>query len=155
MKQVEYVRVLCTRLLKRGDGIVEPERVIAQYWDDDGNLIGEVDPLVISDNKAVAHALQSWRPAENHSWTPQPPMAAEVDRQRRAEAAASTKLDLPDGTSSNHPPPSVATAPPGSPKITESGEIVTAGGVKIPPSEPQVKIDKHQAMREIGLSEME
>lgn len=44
-KLVEIIQVIKTRLTKRGSGQIEedPIRVVEQFWDTDGNLIGERD----------------------------------------------------------------------------------------------------------------
>ncbi len=45
MKEVEVLELIRTRLLRRGDGKADPIRIIEQYWDLEGNLIFEVDPV--------------------------------------------------------------------------------------------------------------
>ena len=47
MKEVEIIEVIVTRILRRGLGKDEkdPIRIITQYWDSEGNLIFEIDPL--------------------------------------------------------------------------------------------------------------
>lgn len=46
MDDVIVMRVIRTRLLTRGEGVVgDPIRVIEQYWDFDGHLLWEFDPF--------------------------------------------------------------------------------------------------------------
>ena len=46
MKDVYTIRVICTNLLRRGEGEdkSDPIRRITQYWTMDGFLLAEVDP---------------------------------------------------------------------------------------------------------------
>ena len=39
------IQVIVTKLLRRGDGVKTPIRIITQYWTLDGKLLAEVDPL--------------------------------------------------------------------------------------------------------------
>ena len=46
MDTVKVIEVVETALTRRGDGVEgSPIRVITQYWDRDGNLLAERDPL--------------------------------------------------------------------------------------------------------------
>lgn len=45
MKDVEVIQVIKTRLLSRGDGVKTYCRIIEQYWDMQGNLLWEIDPV--------------------------------------------------------------------------------------------------------------
>jgi hypothetical protein len=46
MKEVEVVKMIKTKLLRRGEGKMksDPIRIIEQYWDFEGNLLFEIDP---------------------------------------------------------------------------------------------------------------
>ena len=44
-KEVEILKLIRTRLLRRGDGKEDPIRIIEQYWDLEGNLIFEIDSI--------------------------------------------------------------------------------------------------------------
>lgn len=48
MDTVKLVHLIETTLLRRGDGVKEPIRVITQYWTLDGELVAEVDPLKLT-----------------------------------------------------------------------------------------------------------
>ncbi len=47
MDEVEVIQVIRTSLLRRGSGQSEdsPIRVIVQYWEMDGTLLCEIDPI--------------------------------------------------------------------------------------------------------------
>lgn len=46
MKDLEILPVIRTNLLRRGDETPNnPTRTITQYWDMNGNLLWEVDPI--------------------------------------------------------------------------------------------------------------
>jgi hypothetical protein len=51
-EQVEVITVIHTRLLRRGDGDKTYIRVIDQYWNMQGELMWEVDPLGNNDKVA-------------------------------------------------------------------------------------------------------
>lgn len=44
MDKAEVIKIIKTTLLRRGDGVIEPIRLITQYWDFDGKLLWEDDP---------------------------------------------------------------------------------------------------------------
>lgn len=46
-ESVEVIKVIKTTLTKRGSGVApdDPVREITQYWDMDGNLLWEEDPI--------------------------------------------------------------------------------------------------------------
>ena len=46
MNSVEILKLIRTRLLRRGDGKEDPIRIIEQYWDLEGNLVFEIDPVL-------------------------------------------------------------------------------------------------------------
>lgn len=48
MSDVQVIQVIRTRLLRKGDGASEdsPIRIIEQFWDMEGNLLWQVDPLI-------------------------------------------------------------------------------------------------------------
>lgn len=46
MKQVEIILMVKTENAVRGEGIEgDPIRIITQYWDMEGNLVFEIDPI--------------------------------------------------------------------------------------------------------------
>ncbi len=44
MDKAEVLQVIRTTLLRRGDGKLDPIRIITQYWSFSGELLAEVDP---------------------------------------------------------------------------------------------------------------
>ena len=46
MDTVELIAMIKTTNARRGDGKLVPIRIITQYWDMDGNLVFEIDPLI-------------------------------------------------------------------------------------------------------------
>ena len=55
--------VIVTSLLRRGDGTPEsPCRIITQYWDKDGTMLAEVDPLPIcEENRPIIRERNALR----------------------------------------------------------------------------------------------
>ncbi len=52
MKEVEILKLIKTQILRRGEGVKsDPVRIITQYWDLEGNLVFEIDPLILKVNK--------------------------------------------------------------------------------------------------------
>ena len=47
-KPVEIVTLIKTVLTKKGNGKDDPIRLVTQYWDLEGNLIFEIDPVIKS-----------------------------------------------------------------------------------------------------------
>ncbi len=46
MNSAKVIEVIVTDILRRGEGIEgDPIRIITQYWDSEGNLLVEDDPL--------------------------------------------------------------------------------------------------------------
>lgn len=46
MKEVEIEKLIHTRLFRRGNGKDDPIRIIDQWWDMEGKLIFEYDPIL-------------------------------------------------------------------------------------------------------------
>lgn len=43
--RAEVMQVIKTTLLRRGDGQLDPVRIVTQYWSFSGDLLAEVDPF--------------------------------------------------------------------------------------------------------------
>lgn len=55
-KTVEILEVIVTNLATRGDGIKTPIRIITQYWTLDGELLFELDPMVMETKELLREA---------------------------------------------------------------------------------------------------
>lgn len=58
MNEAKIVKLIKTTLTKRGDGKNDPIRVITQYWDFDGILIFEFDPINKT-TEELEHAIKA------------------------------------------------------------------------------------------------
>lgn len=45
LDRAEVMQVIKTTLLRRGDGQLDPVRLVTQYWSFAGELLAEVDPF--------------------------------------------------------------------------------------------------------------
>lgn len=45
MDKAEVIQVIKTTLTRRGDGQLDPVRMVTQYWSFAGELLAEVDPF--------------------------------------------------------------------------------------------------------------
>lgn len=63
MNKAIIKEVIVTSLLHRGEGTPEsPHRIITQYWDKDGTLLAEVDPLPIcEENRPIIRERNALR----------------------------------------------------------------------------------------------
>jgi hypothetical protein len=58
MADLKVMTVIRTQLAARGNGANEVYRKIVQYWDMDGNLLAEVDPLKSDDPDLRAELIR-------------------------------------------------------------------------------------------------
>ena len=52
-ENVEILKVIRTNLTTRGDGISNPIRIITQYWTLNGELLFELDPILLDAKESL------------------------------------------------------------------------------------------------------
>ena len=68
MHEVEFKQMIITRLTRRGAGVVgDPIRIITQFFDTDGALVGECDPCTYSPQDMISFGRFCSKPGQTVS----------------------------------------------------------------------------------------